>query len=204
MVKTTKLHENKIIELLGQQSIVCIKSCKLNLTMNLIIAIILSVSTVCAIGVTYPYPQNIELKPGQSSYFAFQIQSDDSPISCIPIVEDSKELELAFSQNYDVEASSKLNVKAQVIAPKTIPTGEQKSIFCIECSPSGTASGSKVVSRICNLPVTVNIVTERTGKNMLENNNYLRIWITFLIAAIVILSLIILFLVVKRFKSARK
>jgi len=160
-----------------------------------IFAIILTTSLISAIGVTYPHPQNIELKPGQSSYFTFQIQSDDFSLICVPSVQDNAGLELAFNQQYEVEANQKYNIKPQIIIPKQTPFGNYKAIFCIECSPSGEVEGSRIIPKICNLPVTANVVAERTRDNMLEPEGYFGLWITFLIIAIVILALVILYLI---------
>ena len=163
-----------------------------------IITLVFLTSLVSAIGVTYPHPQNIELKPGQSSYFTFQIQSDDFPLVCIPSVQDNAGLELAFNQEYIVEPNQQFNVKPQIIIPKQTPFGDYKATFCIECSPSGDVEGSRIIPRICNLPITANVVSERTRENMLEPTSYFVIWITFLIIAIVILALVIFYLIRKK------
>jgi len=165
------------------------------------IAIMVSISFVNAIGITYPYPQNIELKPGQSSYFTFQIQSDDFPLTCIPIVQDNAGLELAFNPEYGVEADQNYDAKPQIIIPKKTPYGNYKATFCMECSPDTDVQGSKVISKICNLPITANVVSERTGRNVNEEISYFYIWITFLIIAIIVLALIIFYLIRKRSKS---
>jgi len=171
---------------------------------SLIIAVFVLVSFASAIGVTYPHPQNIELTPEQQSYFSFQIQSDDFPIVCVPNVEDDAGLELAFNQQYTIGANQKFNVKPQVIVPKQTPIGEYRAVFCIECSPSAESEGSRIIPKICNLPITVNVVSERTNPNMFEEEkSYLTVWITFLIVAIVILVLIIFYLVRRRSALSR-
>ena len=165
-----------------------------------LVLVLFSISFVSAMGVTYPQPQNIELAPGQSSFFTFQIQSDDFPLTCVPIIEETQGLELAFTQEYNIEANQKYNIKPQVIIPKDTPVGAYKALFCMECSPSEEVAGSKIIPRFCNLPVTVNVVSERTRPNKFdEAENNIVIWITLLAISIVILAIVIFFLVRKRF-----
>lgn len=169
---------------------------------KILISIILTIflaSIVSAIGVTYPHPQNIELRPGQSTYFTFQIQSDDFPLICVPLIQDKAGLEFAFNQQYEIEPNQKFVVKPQLIVPKQTSYGLHEASFCIECSPSGEIEGSKIVPRICNLPVTANIVAERTRVNMLEEEvSYYYIWVTLLTIAIIILAIIIFYLIRRR------
>ena len=167
-----------------------------------ILAIIFVTSLVSAIGVTYPHPQNIELKPGQSSYFTFQIQSDDYPLICVPSIQDNDGLELAFNPQYEIEANQKFNVKPQIIIPKQTPFGNYQAKFCIECSPSGEVEGSRIIPKICDLPITVNVVSERTRENMLEPVSYFSIWITFLIIAILVLALVIFYLIRRKRRTS--
>ena len=167
-----------------------------------ILAIIFVTSLVSAIGVTYPHPQNIELKPGQSSYFTFQIQSDDYPLICVPSIQDNDGLELAFNPQYEIEANQKFNVKPQIIIPKQTPFGNYQAKFCIECSPSEEVEGSRIIPKICDLPITVNVVSERTRENMLEPVSYFSIWITFLIIAILVLALVIFYLIRRKRRTA--
>lgn len=167
-----------------------------------ILAIVFITSLVSAIGITYPHPQNIELKPGQSSYFTFQIQSDEYSLICIPSVQDNAGLELAFNPQYEIEANQKYNVKPQIIVPKQTPYGDYKAQFCMECSPSEDVEGSRIIPKICDLPITANVVSERTRDNMLEPTSYFGLWITFLIIAIVILALVIFYLIRRKRRSS--
>jgi len=167
---------------------------------SLTIAMIFLISFVSAIGITYPQPQNIELRPEESSYFTFQIQSDNFPLSCVPIIEETQGLELAFNQEYQVEARQRYNVKPQIIVPKQTAFGSYQASFCMECSPSEDVEGSKIIPRICNLPVTVNVVSDRTQDNMFDSTaggNFM-IWISLLILSVVLLAAIIFYLVRRR------
>lgn len=170
-----------------------------------VFAMIFAISIVSAIGFTSPNPQNIELTPGQASYFTFQIQADkDFGIICVPTVQDTNGLELAFNQEYTVEAGQRYNVKPQVIVPKQTPFGNYKATFCIECEPSEDVEGSRIIPGICDMPVTVNVVGERTTGNLLEpaSADYFMIWVTLLAVAIVILAMVIFYLVRRRRVSA--
>jgi len=171
---------------------------------NLLIAGIFLISIVSAIGVTVPQPQNIELKPGQASFFTFQIQSDDFPLICIPILQEAGGLELAVNQQYEVEPNQRYVVKPQVIAPQQSGFGNYKATFCISCSPSEEVEGSKVVTEVCNLPVTVDVVSERTRENMFEEEigPAMGLWITLLLVAIVFLAIVIFYLIRKRSSAA--
>ncbi len=165
--------------------------------------IIFLINLISAIGITYPHPQDIELKPGQSSYFTFQIQSDDFPLICVPSIQEDAGLEFAFNPQYEIEANQKYNVKPQIIIPKQTPFGNYEANFCIECSPSQEVEGSKIIPRICDLPITVNIRSERTRTNMLEKTESLLIlWISLLIIAIVILTIIIFYLIKKKRRAS--
>jgi hypothetical protein len=156
------------------------------------ITMIFLTSLVSAIGVTYPHPQGIELKPGQSSYFTFQIQSNDFPLVCVPVIQDNAGLELAFNPEYEVGINQALNIKPHY-----------KATFCVECTPAIEAEGSRIIPKICGLPITANVVAERTRENMLEPESYFGLWITFLIIAIVILALAILYLVRKKQRTLK-
>ena len=166
----------------------------------LLITTIFLVSSVLAIGVTYPHPQNIELVPGQASYFTFQIQTDDFPVSCVPVTEELSGLELAFNPQYQVEEYQRFNIKPQVLVPKQTAFGSYRATFCMECTPSGDVEGSKIIPRVCGLPITVNVVAERTRTNVFEEEPkaFFGIWITLLIIAIIILAIIIFYLIRKR------
>jgi len=172
---------------------------KMRKIISLLVAAIFLASFVYAIGASFPRPQNIELTPGQSSYFAFQIQTDESPVSCVPVIQETQGLELAFNQKYDVEANEKYVVKPQVIVPEQTPFGDYTATFCVECTPISEAEGSKVIPKICGLPITVKVVSERTRENMFEPApaGY-DLWITLLIIAIVILAIIIYYLIRKK------
>lgn len=172
---------------------------------TLLIASIFVAGFVFAIGVTYPHPQNIELKSGQSSYFTFQIQSDNFPLICVPIVEDLQGLEIAFNPQYEVDANQRYNVKPQIIIPKQTPLGNYKITFCIECEPAEEVEGSRIIPRVCSLPVTLNVVAERTRKNILEEKpSYTWILITLLIIAIIILAIVIFYLIKRKTRIAKK
>ena len=161
---------------------------------------------VSAIGITHPFPQTLQLTPGQSSYFSFQIQSGDIPLKCVPLIENTNGLELAFNQFYEIDANQKYNVEPQIIVPEKTAYGTFTASFCMECSP-GTGSnveGSAIIPKICNLPVTVNVVSERTGKNAFdeeEKGNGLIVALLILSLAILVLAIIIFYLVARRKKK---
>ena len=167
-----------------------------------LLLVLVSFSFVAAIGVTHPQPQNIQLKPGESSYFALQVQSDNFALKCVPVVEDSKGLELAFSPEYNIEPNMQYNIKPQVVVPKKTAYGSYKALFCMECSPAEDVEGSKIIPRICNLPITVDVVSERTGANMFDQKAAgLAIWVVVLVSlsvAILVLSTVIYYLVRRR------
>jgi len=169
------------------------------LILSSVVFLVLVISVVSAVGVSYPHPQNIELRPGESSYFTFQIQADNFPLVCIPEIENAAGLEFAFNQQYEIEANQRYNVKPQLIVPKQTGLGNYKATFCVECAPSEDVSGSKIIPKVCNLPVTANVVSERTRPNMFEEEGLgVFVWITLLVAAIIILAIIILVLVKRR------
>ena len=170
------------------------------LTISLFALIFFSINLVSAIGVSYPIPQNIQLKPSQSSYFTFQIQTDEYPVTCVPLVEETSGLELAFNQQYLVEANQRYNVKAQVIVPKQTAFGEYQATFCMECTPSGETEGSRIIPRVCKLPITVDVVSDRSRENRFEQEaaNYVIVWITLLVLSILVLVLIIFYLIRRR------
>lgn len=162
--------------------------------------LVLAISFVSSLGVSYPLPQNMELLPGQSSYFQFQIQTDDFPVNCVPIIEETNGLELAFQQKYTVEANQKHVVKPQVIVPKQTAFGNYEATFCIECTPSEEVEGSRIIPTVCGLPLTVGVVSERTGVNLYEETaaaNYM-IWVTLLSVSIIVLAMVIFYLVRRR------
>lgn len=172
----------------------------INRITSIFFIILLSFSFVNAIGITQPQPQNIELKPGQSSFFTLQVQSDDFPLKCVPIVRETGGLELAFNQEYNIGANQAFNIKPQVIVPKETGFGNYQANFCLECTPSGDFSGSRVVPVICNLPVSVNVVSERTRENRFDEAGQIGFLTVLVILsiAILILAVVIFFLVARR------
>ena len=87
-------------------------------TIIIFLGLILLVSVVSALGITAPRPQNIQLQPGESTSFNFQIQSDSTPVTCVPVIEESDGLELAFNQEYVVGGNERYVVQPRVIVPK--------------------------------------------------------------------------------------
>jgi len=165
------------------------------------VAILLLTTLVCAIGVIQPRPKNIELKPGEASYFTFQVQSDDFPLECVPTVDDAGGLELAFNQEYQVGANEKYNIQPQVIVPEKTGYGDYEATFCMECFPMGDIEGSVIVPRFCGLSVTANVVSDRTRPNMFDEKGGQAGWMFVMVIlafAILILAAVIYYLVRRR------
>jgi hypothetical protein len=161
---------------------------------------ILLVSIVSALGVTHPQPQNIELKPGQSGFFTLQVQADDFPLKCVPIIRDNGGLELAFNQEYNIEANQDFIIQPQVIVPDKASFGDHQANFCLECAPTGEVVGSRVIPVICDLPVTVDVVSDRTRVNKFEDTGQLGFIavLTILSISILILAIVVFYLVVRK------
>ena len=169
---------------------------------GIVLVFFLTVSFASAFGVTHPFPQSIELKPGQSSFFSFQIQADNFPLKCVPVIEQTGGLELAFNQEYNVEANQRFNVKPQVIVPKETGFGTYSTMFCMECVPSGDVEGSRIVPRVCNIPLEVSVVSERTGVNAFEESSGNIGFISIL--AILSISILVLVVIIFYIISRRK
>ncbi|MFH1500999.1 MAG: hypothetical protein ABIE22_03575 [archaeon] len=167
--------------------------------LTLLLGIFLA-SVVSAVGVTFPQPQNMELRPGENNYFIFQIQSDHFPIICIPEIESSDNLQIILEDNYTVAQNQRFNVQGEVVLSKGASFGDYKTTFCILCMPL-ESEGSTVNIKTCGLPVTVSAVAQRSGPNLYEppSPSYLIPVIVILsIAIIILLAIIIIYLYRKR------
>ena len=164
---------------------------KINLFITAIFLVIASLTLVSAIGVSFPHPQNIELKPGESTSFTFQIQSHDFAVKCIPEMQETQGLEITLDKEYALEANQRLNVKGKVQLPSDMNAGNYEAQFCIECSPLGEESGSAVKQKVCNLPVTVVGVNERTRQNIFDaEEQESLLWIILVIVLVILITLI--------------
>lgn len=123
-----------------------------------------------AIGVTRPIPQEIQLLPGQSNSFKFQIQSDDYAIDCTYDLEMESILDVGFeTPKIVLQANEKEYVTGTITAPEDAPSGEYSTKFCVRCSPLVKEEGkSSTRFNYCDLPLSVSIVSQRTKENILE------------------------------------
>ncbi len=153
--------------------------------------LILAISIVSA-AVTAPMPRNIELTPGQSSQFSFQIQqADNFDIVCKYVPENLGILEISLDNEYQVAAGQSITVKGTVTLPSSAAPADYQATFCMECSPKTTEGGSSIKIRYCNdkYPLTIQGVSERTRTNQYDKEGTSLLWLILLIVLIILVLL---------------
>lgn len=177
-----------------------------NITIYLLITILL-ITNVFATGVSEPFPSNLELLPGESGKFVFQIQSvaDPKELSCSVSFQEVDSLDIVFEEtSFIVNAGDVRDVLATVTAPRELPYGKYKGSFCISCSNVNVNTGgaSPVTFNTCGLDFSVDVVSIRTRNNVdfPEKRVKKPIYLIVLIIAIILMIIVLTYYLIKRRK----
>lgn len=155
-----------------------------------------------AVGVGYPYPSQLELKPGESGRFQFEIQTtlEEGAATCtynlenpIPLTVDFDEQSIPITPTGQV---IRMPVYATVTAPVDIEPGKYSTSFCVTCAPKVTGNPVGVLGAYCGITFGADIVGERTRPNpyippkKTKMNPFVLSLILVIIIALVILSVV--------------
>ncbi len=146
---------------------------KKNKILLYILILVLTNQIVFAIGISFPIPSEIEISPGESERFFYQIQHGGLPVSCTEQITDAEGLEIRFDENVKIlkEGNGK-SFYGSVIAPEDITNGDRIVKFCVTCTPLNVdiagqqGAGMQFIN--CGIPINVKVIGERTRKNVPE------------------------------------
>ncbi len=166
---------------------------------SIIVGIIL-LSQLAYAGVTNPLPSEMQLLEGESGRFKFQIQAitSEQDLICEPSLAEETSLDIDFDQKIiTVSAGSIKEAYGTVTAPDKIGTYTES--FCISCEPVSDIAGTSVQMDTCDLPITVDVVGEKTKENMtVEPEKPLPSVLILLMVAGIIAAAYIIFYIVKK------
>ena len=130
---------------------------------------VLILSSLVLAGVTNPLPTELNLLKGESGRFKFQVQTitSDQEVECTSSLPEESIFTIDFDPpTITVPARSVQDIYGTVNVPKDIEFGTYEETFCLSCKPTQSPEGAAVLIETCNLPIKVNVVSERTRDNM--------------------------------------
>ncbi len=154
-----------------------------------------------AIGVGYPYPSELELRPGEEGRFQFEIQStpESGPVTCTYTMEKEIPLIVEFDEQIIPITSAKETIRMPVYG--TILTdfetklGKYSTSFCVSCSPTNLNAPIGAIGNYCGLTLGISMVDERTRENPYIPPKPLNYIILLIFSGIIVLAIIILLLI---------
>lgn len=166
------------------------------LTIILLFSLVLINITNAAIGVGYPFPSQLELKPGEAGRFQFEIQttSEEGLVICsynletpIPLIVDFDEQSVSIPPTGQM---IRMPVYATVTAPVDINPGSYSTSFCVSCKPAKLESPVGMLGSYCGITFGVDVVSERTRDNPYVPSKPFKL--NLFVLGIVLISIIIL------------
>ena len=130
---------------------------------------ILIVAQIVYAGVTNPLPTELNLFKGESGRFKFQIQTvaSNKELECSYALAEESPLIVEFDPaTIVVPAGTVRDVYGTVTVPGDLDFGTYEENFCISCKPTAGQAGTAVQIDTCDLPIKVNVVSERARDNM--------------------------------------
>ncbi len=162
------------------------------------------------VGVTSP-GAIIQLEPGQSSRFQFEIQTVllNSPVECsITFNTAPFTIELDSPSPIFIGPGLRYQVYGNVSAPKDIGVGLYQKSYSVACSsPEGQQGGASIQEIHGAIPFTIELVSSRTRENPYvppKPEKQYPPTVIFLILALIIIILFIVFLAKRNKKQKRK
>lgn len=165
-----------------------------------------------AVGVGYPFPSTLELKPGESGRFQFEIQTtpEEGLVTCNYNLENPIPLIVEFDeQSTSIPPTGnmiRMLVYATVTAPIDIESGGYSTSFCVTCAPAESGNPVGMLGAYCGITFGANVVGERTRENpyvppkKTKMNPIALSLILIMIAALIILSVIYIKRLSKKYK----
>lgn len=150
------------------------------------------------------YPLELQLKPGDTGRFNFGIKSDYA-IHCRFSNEHKTNLIIRFDQDEgDIDNTKMFNGNVKV--PENLIYGYYEESLCVFCEKiNENVAGSVVKEENCGIPISVNVVEERTKENYYvaekainEKKDYL---LYFAAIVLILTGVIVTLLYIKKKKS---
>lgn len=144
---------------------------KFKLFAMLIISLLFADLANAAVGVGYPFPSQLELRPGESGRFQFEIQTtpEEGLVTCnynlenpIPITIEFDEQTTSIPQTGQM---IRMPVYATVTAPIETEPGKYSTSFCVTCAPAESGNPVGMLGAYCGITFGVDVVGERTREN---------------------------------------
>lgn len=176
-----------------------------------IIVILLMPFVNAAVGVTSP-AAIIELRPGESARFQFEIQTVllDGPVACaITFNTEPFNIKLDNPSPITIEKGLRYQVYGTITAPSDIGVGSYKKSFSVACSSiEGPQGGGAAVQEVHGfIPFNIDVVNTRTRENPYippQPEKQYPSTVLFLIFVLIIIVLFIILLVKRNKKPRRK
>jgi len=130
---------------------------------------VLILSSIVFAGVTNPLPTELNLLKGESGRFKFQVQTitSDQEVECTSSLSEESIFTIDFDPStITVPAGTVRDIYGTINVPKNLEYGTYEETFCLSCKPTQSSEGAAVLIETCNLPIKVNVVSERTRDNM--------------------------------------
>jgi len=158
-------------------------------------------------GVTNPLPSELNLFKGESGRFKFQVQTvaSNQEVECTASLAGESPLIVEFDPaTIIVPAGTVRDVLGTVTVPDGVEYGTYEENFCISCAPTESLAGTSVKVDTCDLPIKVNVVSERARDNMyIPPKPFPLFWKIVLIAAVVVIAAAIIILLLRKKRSKR-
>lgn len=135
----------------------------MNKTMIYFVMVLVVINFVNA-GVVFPIP-DLELRPRDSGRFQFLI-TGSPPLKCSVSVDHKTPLIVEFDNSEVIIESQSQPYYGSVKVPEDMAFGKYKETFCVSCEPLGEGGGSALRQSVCDVPINVEVVGERTRDNI--------------------------------------
>lgn len=136
-----------------------------------IFTILIAQAVNATIGIGNPIPAVLELKPGESGRFRFQIDASQNayPTECSYPLDHKTNLNVEFdTPQVTLKAEEIRTLYATVNVPENYEEGNYKETFCVSCGnimPATENAPAAVKAIYCDIPVKVDVVSVRTKEN---------------------------------------
>ena len=115
-------------------------------------------------GVVFPIP-DLQLKPGETGRFQFLI-TGSPPLKCTVNTDHKTPLNVEFDNIEVIIESQSQPYYGSVKVSENTAFGKYKETFCVSCEPLGEGGGSSLRQSVCDVPINVEVVGERTKENI--------------------------------------
>jgi len=173
----------------------------LKIIISLLIAVLITIQSVKALGVTQPILERETMLTGESSKFYFEIQAvgHTNKQSCGWSFSGLDPMKVSFDEsNALVDPDGIAKVYGTVSVPSDTPQKTYNGKLSVTCEPYEELGGGSVIKRTINVPFVINIVAtiEKRGEQKLPEEEEQKPTILLLpMLSIIILVVLVIYLV---------